>query len=73
MESPKLPRAVFTYETPNDRITTRMLMDETRTVVDNIIDNDPHATVLLVFAGPLRPHNIRRNKWESVIGDRHIL
>jgi hypothetical protein len=53
MESPKLPGAVFAYEAPDDRVTTRMLMNKICTIVDNFIDNYPDPAVILVFVKPL--------------------
>lgn len=48
-------------------------MDEVCTVVDNLIDDYPNTTVLLVRARPLGPYHIWRDERESIIRDGHVL
>jgi hypothetical protein len=58
MKPPKLPRTVFANEAVDDSITAWMLGNKVGAVVDNIINNNPKATVLAYsgFAGSLLLH-----------------
>lgn len=62
MEAPELPRTVFADEAVDHSVSTRMLVNERRAVVDDIVDYNPDATVSLRLGKTPLSDDLRRNE-----------